>query len=203
MEEAFSFTSGKFKLAGLIDKTDSAKGAVITHPHPLYGGDMYNPVVETLKIVYGQKGYTTLRFDFRGNGDSEGIYDNGQGEQLDVCSAVKNLMDLGIRQIELAGYSFGAWVNALTVQQEIPIKHLIMVSPPVGFIDFQGVRTIPGLQLVVTGSRDEIAPVKRIEQLLPSWNPAASLKVISGADHFYGGYIDQLESVLAANIAVS
>lgn len=198
MEEVFSFTSDKFKLAGLIDKTDSEKGVVITHPHPLYGGDMYNPVVETLKIVYAQKGYTTLRFDFRGSGDSEGVYDNGQGEQLDVCSAIKTLMNLGIKQIELAGYSFGAWVNAHIKQDRAAYAWMVMVSPPIGFVDFDSVSALPFLKLVVTGGRDDIAPVSKIRQALPDWNDRARFEIITGADHFYTGHLDELKTVLAA-----
>jgi alpha/beta superfamily hydrolase len=202
MEERITFQSETYDLEGLFDLNGSS-GLIVTHPHPLYGGQMDNPVVDSVRRAYRQHGYTTLRFNFRGTGNSQGRFADGVGEQADVRAAVNYLFAAGIKDVVLAGYSFGAWINALTVQQEIPIKHLIMVSPPVGFIDFQGVSTIPGLQLVVTGSRDEIAPVKRIEQLLPSWNPAASFEVISGAYHFYGGYIDQLESVLAAHIEVS
>jgi len=201
MEERITFQSETYDLEGLCDLAGGS-GLVITHPHPLYGGQMHNPVVDSIRRVYRQHGYTTLRFNFRGTGNSQGRYADGLGEQADVRAAVNYLFAAGIKDVALAGYSFGAWINALTVQQEIPIEHLIMVSPPVGFIDFQGVSAIPGLQLVVTGSRDDIAPVKRIEQLLPNWNPAASFEVISGADHFYGGYINQLESVLTANIDV-
>jgi alpha/beta superfamily hydrolase len=200
MEESITFQSETYDLEGLCDLNGSS-GLIVTHPHPLYGGQMDNPVVDSVRRVFRQHGYTTLRFNFRGTGNSQGRYAEGIGEQADVRAAVNYLLAAGIKDIALAGYSFGAWVNALTVQQVIPVKHLIMVSPPVGFIDFQGVSTIPGLQLVVTGSRDEIAPVQRIEELLPNWNPEASFKIISGADHFYGGYMDQLESVLASNIA--
>jgi alpha/beta superfamily hydrolase len=202
MEESITFQSETYDLEGLFDLNGSS-GLIVTHPHPLYGGQMDNPVVDSVRRIYRQHGYTTLRFNFRGTGNSQGRYADGVGEQADVRAAADYLFAAGLKEVALAGYSFGAWINALTVQQEIPIKHLIMVSPPVGFIDFQGVSTIPGLQLVVTGSRDEIAPVKRIEQLLPSWNPAASFEVISGADHFYGGYLDQLQSVLATHIEVS
>ena len=202
MEESITFQSETYDLEGLFDLKGSS-GLIVTHPHPLYGGQMDNPVVDSVRRVYRKCGYTTLRFNFRGTGNSQGRYADGVGEQVDVRAAVNYLMAAGINDITLAGYSFGAWINALTVQQEVPVKHLIMVSPPVGFIDFQGVSTVPGLQLVVTGSRDEIAPVNRIEELLPNWNPTASFKVIRGADHFYGGYMDQLESVLATHIEVT
>lgn len=201
MEARITFQSETYNLEGLFD-LKGRKGLIVTHPHPLYGGQMDNAVVNSVRRVYRQHGYTTLRFNFRGTGNSQGRYADGVGEQADVRAAANYLLTAGINDIALAGYSFGACINALTVQQKLPVKHLIMVSPPVGFVDFKGVRTIPGLKLVVTGSRDEIAPAKRIEELLPNWNPTASFKVISGADHFYGGYLDQLESVLATHITV-
>jgi len=65
----------------------------------------------------------------------------------------------------------------------------------VGFMEFKN-DTIHCLQLVVTGDRDDIAPVEMIKKILPVWNPAADLKIIRGADHFYGGCLKILESVL-------
>ncbi|MFC1798601.1 alpha/beta hydrolase [Thermodesulfobacteriota bacterium] len=200
MEEALKIISGELKLSGLIDKTASEKGAVITHPHPLYGGDMYNPVVEALKNAYRKKEYTTLRFDFRGTGNSEGAHDNGQGEQRDVRSAVAALMGLGIKQIDLAGYSFGAWVNAHVTQDQASYNRMVMVSPPIGFVSFDSVPAIPPLTLVVTGSRDDIAPVAKIRQALPDWNGQARLEIINNADHFYTGLLGELETVLDSSL---
>jgi alpha/beta superfamily hydrolase len=57
------------------------------------------------------------------------------------------------------------------------------------------------LRLIVTGSRDDIAPVELIKQSYPGWNPSAHFEVIKGADHFYGGYTEKLEAILSAYIA--
>ena len=136
MEERINFISESYEIEGLIEKNDGDLGVVVTHPHPLYGGDMYNPVVETLVRVYRQKGFTTLRFNFRGAGNSQGHFDNGRGEQKDVCSAFEYLTAAGVKTIDLAGYSFGAWVNAYINPKEVNFENMIMVSPPVGFIEF-------------------------------------------------------------------
>ena len=108
---------------------------------------------------------------------------------------------MGIRHIDLAGYSFGAWVNALLDTKATAIANIVMVSPPVAFVDFSSVGTIDALKLIVTGSRDDIAPPDQIRPIYPQWNPEAGLEVIDGADHFYGGYIDTLKSVLKSHIA--
>ena len=106
----------------------------------------------------------------------------------------------GIKNIDLAGYSFGAWVNALAIGKLNGVKNMIMVSPPVGFVDFSPVISIPNLKLIVTGSNDDVAPVDRIKTMTPGWNPKAQFKIINGADHFYSGCLNELASVLSSHI---
>ncbi|RLJ02607.1 MAG: alpha/beta hydrolase, partial [Candidatus Aenigmatarchaeota archaeon] len=111
-EEKVFFQAGDVKIEGMLYNAPGEKGAVVTHPHPLYGGDMHNNVVETVVQAYREKGYATLRFNFRGVGRSTGSYDEGIGEQEDVRAALAYLTGTGKTSIDLAGYSFGAWVNA-------------------------------------------------------------------------------------------
>jgi len=196
MDKTVTFISNGLKIEGRLAEGDHPKGVVITHPHPLYGGDMHNNVVAAVSRTYQKIGCTTLRFNFRGVGGSQGNYDDGIGEQEDVRAAVAHLADSGMRQIDLAGYSFGAWVNALAVSGGLKVDNMIMVSPPVAFIDFKSISNLNGLKLIVTGSRDDIAPADRVEKIYPTWSPTAKFEVISGADHFYGGHQDKLEAVL-------
>ena len=105
---------------GFMTAVQGTMGAVISHPHPLMGGDMRNPVVEILAESLFAGGLSTLRFNFRGVGMSEGVFDEGRGEQEDVLAAVTYLERQGIREIVLAGYSFGAWVNAGVILREEP-----------------------------------------------------------------------------------
>ena len=198
MEEKIRFLSDGHEIEGRLEKSSLQKSVVITHPHPLYGGDMHNNVVAAIARVYRQKGYTTLRFNFRGIGNSQGSYGDGVGEQEDVRAAISYLSDVNINQIDLAGYSFGAWVNALAATNNLNIKNMIMVSPPVAFIDFGSISKLGSLGLIVSGSRDDIAPPDLIKKSYGAWNAAAKFEVINGADHFYAGYLDKLETILAA-----
>jgi alpha/beta superfamily hydrolase len=196
-----TFLSDGYALEALLDQSyDENKGAVITHPHPLYGGDMYNIVVESIAKVYKRMGYITLRPNFRGVGKSQGSYDNGIGEQQDVRSAISYLSQSGVKDIDLAGYSYGAWVNAHVSLHDVPVKNMIMVSPPIGMMEFHSTSPIFCLKLVVTGSRDEIAPIDRIKKMLSSWNPEARLEVIAGANHFFDGHLGKLEAVLYSTL---
>ncbi len=196
-EEKIRFHSEGLSIEGLLNMQGGERGVVITHPHPLYGGTMHNQVVETLVTIYQDKGFSTLRFNFRGAGDSEGSYDHGKGEKEDVRSALRYLYDNGKKQLDLAGYSFGAWVNAMITNPESMLSGMIMISPPVTFLDFSFLSFNPKIEAVVTGGKDDIAAVDRIRSLLYTWNPEARLEVIEGADHFYSGKIGQLKSALS------
>ena len=187
MEKNITFISEDYEIKGRLAEGSQEKGIVITHPHPLYRGDMNNNVVVAVSRAFQKNGYTTLRFNFRGVGGSGGHYGDGIGEQLDVWAAVSYLAEIGIEWIDLAGYSFGAWVNALAVGNGLKVNRMIMVSPPVAFIDFKSVTHLDNLALIITGSRDEIAPAEMVEQSYRDWNPQAMFEVIQGTDHFYGG----------------
>lgn len=196
MAEKVTFLSNGYEIEGLFIRKANDKGAVITHPHPLYGGDMYSMVVETVAHAYHLKGYSTLKFNFRGVGNSQGRYDNGIGEQKDVLAALSCIADMGISAIDLVGYSFGAWVNAHAIQTDSILSRMVMVSPPVGFMAFNPTIALNCLKLIITGSDDDIAPAATIQRELPNWNPDARFDIIDGADHFYGGYLKELESAV-------
>lgn len=195
-EKSVVFESGGLKLEGLLDRVEGDRGVVITHPHPQYGGTMHNNVVESLVKAYGKAGYTTLRFNFRGMGRSEGHYDEGVGEQADVGCAVAYLKNLGLSSVDLAGYSFGAWVNAQAIGTLNDVARMIMISPPVNFMDFSFLQYTPKIQLIIAGSRDDIAPPDMIQKMLPGWNKDTDLRIIQGADHFYWGETGEIESIV-------
>lgn len=103
---------------------------------------------------------------------------------------------MGKKKIDLAGYSFGAWVNALGLGKFDKVHRLVMVSPPVSLIDFSFLTTNPKIRLVIAGTLDEIATLEAIEEMCPSWNLKADLKVIEGADHFYMGKISEVKAII-------
>ncbi len=199
MVQKIRFASGGLQLEGLLKVGTADRGMVISHPHPLYGGDMHNPVVAAVAAACESKGWSTLRFNFRGVGGSGGRYDEGSGEQQDVRAAISCLRQRArIGRLDLAGYSFGSWVNAAVASADCGIEKQMMISPPVGIPGFDMPDAIFGLYLVVAGDRDEIAPIGKIRRLLAKWNPGARLEIIAGADHFYGGCLQQLQQLLTA-----
>jgi len=201
-EERIFIQSGELKIEGLINNSSGEGAVVVTHPHPLYGADMHNNVVQSVLQAYWQKGYTTLRINFRGVGQSEGSHDQGIGEQEDVRAALAYLHELGKSSIDLAGYSFGSWVNAMGLESFEHAKRMIMVSPPVNFIDFAFLGYNPKIQLVIAGSEDDIAPPGIIKDKLPTWNPEAEFRIIQGSDHFYWGGTDEIEEIILSFLDV-
>ncbi len=184
-------------LEGMLTRKTGSRALVMAHPHPLYGGDMNNPVVTTVTRTFANSGYTTLRFNFRGVGASHGDFAEGQGEIDDLLAARNYLADEGITEITLAGYSFGAWVivNAAATGK-IEADSLILISPPAAMLPFAKTLKLPNLKQVITGEMDEIAPPQPVKKLIDSWNPDTSFSIIKGCNHFFGNHLQDITSIL-------
>jgi len=183
-------------LEALLSEAPGKNAILVAHPHPLYGGNMYNSVVEAVVKAYHSMDYTTIRFNFRGVGKSSGSFDNGIGEKKDIRAVFRYLMELEKERIAVAGYSFGAWVGALCLKDLIYADHVVFISPPVSMVDFSFLQDERKIKLVITGSNDYIAPPDLLEKMVSLWNPEAVLKIIEGTDHFYWGCTEEVEAAL-------
>lgn len=202
MEKTITIPVQGIRLEGRLNlNSESEKGVVITHPHPLYGGNMNHPVVLKIADAFYDAGFTTLRFNFRGTCGSTGMFDNGTGEQDDVRAALAFIKGQGISASFLAGYSFGSWVNAHVVSAGAAIQDHIMVSPPVAFIGFDTVKNLPDTGLIITGQVDEIAPPNQIVSLLQKWKISPQFSVLDRGDHFYSTHLKALGEVLTAYLS--
>jgi hypothetical protein len=129
-------------------------------------------------------------------GRSGGVYSEGEGEREDVGRALEYLFKMGKSELHVAGYSFGAWVNATALGTLRSVSVSVMVSPPVAFMDFEDAGFDERIGLVVAGSDDDLAPAAMLREACGRWNPRARLEIISGADHFYCGKLPELGKVL-------
>lgn len=197
-EETVFFDSSPFRLESRLYRASGPNAVVLTHPHPLYGGEMDNPVVTTLARVYQRLGYSTLRFNFRGVGASGGDYGDGIGERDDARAAAAYLSRLDKTVTDLAGYSFGAWINLGLHPPLTTVRRQVVVAPPVLFMDFEPVTAPPAELAVIVGDQDRMAPLATLRALLPHWHPAAQLCVVTGADHFFGAALDRLTAQVEA-----
>lgn len=194
------FSSNGYRIEGVYSERSSTEAVIITHPHPLYGGDMNNAIVDILDQQFLNCGYSTLKFNFRGVGASEGVYDNGEGESEDVFSAVQFLNEKGFRAIHVAGYSFGAWVLMGCATKNNVFDQIYLVSPPVSFMTFDAFSPVSNLKFAIVGDRDDFADPDDVKRVMERIAPNAKLVTLSGADHFYFGYTSQLESLIESNI---
>ena len=172
--------------ADLAVAADAWAGAVVCHPHPAYGGDRHNAVVDRIFRTLAGGGVTALRFDFRRTGDGEG------GEGLDVAAAVDQVaahLAPGV-PLWLVGYSFGADV-ALSVDHD-RVAGWVAVAPPLRF----GGRPVPATGdgrpvLLVAAAHDRVSPPDRLRDASATW-PDAALTVVPSADHFLLGATDRV-----------
>lgn len=199
MSEEFITITGSenIRLEGCLNPLETRRAVVLAHPHPLYGGNMDVPVICRMAECFQSAGIAALRFNFRGTGGSSGQFDNGRGEQDDVKSCLAFLSDRGYDQRFLAGYSFGAWVNAHVVSAGVDVCDHIMVSPPAALLSFDQISQMPDTGLIVTGENDDLAPDFLVHDLLSKWKISPRVEVLADVDHFYVGALDRLGSILS------
>jgi alpha/beta superfamily hydrolase len=167
---------------------DARGGLVICHPHPLYGGDMENPVVVRTAQVGSERGLSTLRFNFRGVGRSSGQHAHGQGEADDLKAALEALRSRipDGRPLGVAGYSFGAWVASRVAGSGTLLAALCLIAPPVSMLDFGPLKDADADVLLVSGTRDPYCPRDALVALAARFH-TARVDTIEGADHFFFG----------------
>jgi alpha/beta superfamily hydrolase len=196
-ERVFFGTDGQ-RLEGFYAAAAGDRGAVVCHPHSLMGGAMNNPVVETVTEALCRAGFSTLRFNFRGVGQSAGAFDEGRGEQTDILAATAFLEAQGSREVLPAGYSFGAWVAAGVLAKR-PLLPALFVAPPLTMWTFDLAALRGRIGLIVCGDRDPYCPVQEARAMAAE--VSCRLEVIPGEDHFFGSGLAKLSSCVDAYAA--
>jgi alpha/beta superfamily hydrolase len=197
-EDRVYFKSGELTLEGLFAPSTGKRGVVIAHPHPLMGGNMRDNVVVTLVTLFQQNRFSTLRFNFRSVGRSEGLYDDGVGEAEDLLAAVQFLSGQGVEDISVAGYSFGALMAMKCLALTKDIRFTVLISPPPGEtgISFRNLAGKRGL--IVCGDRDPFCPVDELQHAAEEvlW----PYEIVKGADHFYFGKETVLMEIIGKHL---
>jgi len=162
-------------------------GALVLHPHPLYGGTMHNNVV--LALVQGAEaaGWAALRVNFRGVGRSTGRHDDGIGEQQDVIAAATWLRAKAPGPLVLMGYSFGSLVGARAAERVDGLCGGVWVSPPYALGELPPWPGQAGPLLVMTGDADEYGDLDRLKAYMEPMGARSTLIVTPGGDHFWWG----------------
>ena len=192
--------NGNLPLEALFDQGGGGDVAVITHPHPLYGGSMDNNVVSVLQKALHDWGWGTLRFNFRGVGGSTGHHRGAQQDAEDLLTVCQYVQQQGKKTLHFAGYSYGAWIGLRAMTSSLQPNTAILVSPPLDFLDFRGLPPPSCPCLITVGDEDDFCTVESLKNWMASMlerEMAAQLAVLPHCDHFYWDH----EALLAANLA--
>ncbi len=194
------FTGPAGRLEGRYQHQDAPNApiALILHPHSLYGGSMNNRVVYDLFYTFQRRGFSVLRFNFRGVGRSQGDFDSGIGELSDAAAALDWLqaVNQNAAQCWIAGFSFGAWISMQLLMRRPEISGFISVAPPANTYDFSFLAPCPASGLIVHGSADQVVPAADVEKLAERLKTQKGITIdyetIPGANHFFEQHIDEL-----------
>ena len=172
--------------------------AVVCHPHPLQGGTMDNKVVTTIARALTQRGWRTVRFNYRGVGQSGGAWDEGRGEVDDALAVIAAHRVAG-EPLVLGGFSFGGYVAASAatkLPEGQPAQRLVLVAPAT--VNFKAPPVIADT-LLIHGEVDDVVPLSAtMDWARPQALPVV---VVPGAGHFFHGQLMLLKSLVLRNFA--
>ncbi|KTC87939.1 MULTISPECIES: alpha/beta hydrolase [Legionella] len=202
-EHPFIFTGLAGQLEAVLTMPAAANRpylALLGHPHSLQGGTMNNKVVTTMARAFKELGIPSLRFNFRGVGQSEGVYDAGLGESEDLL-ALKRLcqQEMPEAQFIFAGFSFGSYV-AYRAAAQSESKLLITIAPPVHHYNYCEF-TAPYPWLVIQGDNDEVVPLSLVLDFSEKFSPPLPVSRFAETGHFFHGKLIELKEHLIQSIS--
>lgn len=173
----FETADGITLVGDVIVPADARAAAIVCHPHPQYGGNRHNPVVEALYTHLADAGVAALRFDFRAS------FDDGRGERVDAEAALAEMRRRAAHAATFAlGYSFGAMIALGLTDDGLAGK--VLVAPPLGHMAGSEPGGTP--TLVLTPTHDQFTPPDVAEPIVASWT-GSDYEVIPSCDHFLAG----------------
>ena len=163
---------------------------LILHAHPGHGGNMNNPLSLKLHRLFSDNGFSTLRFNFRGVGKSDGEHDGSEGELADSAIALDWLQNQNPESKEywICGISFGAWIGMQLLMRRPEIPKFVLISPPVGKYDFNFLAPCPASGMIINAEKDSLIEVNLIKDVVKRLNQQQSInvmqEVINSSDQF-------------------
>ena len=184
------------------EPAQTAPVAIILHPHPQVGGTMNNQIVYHLYYTFVRRNFSVLRFNFRGVGRSQGLFDNGPGELSDAATALDWMQSYNpdARACWIAGVSFGSWIAMQLLMRRPEIEGFISVAPPASLYDFSFLAPCPSSGLMVNGGDDRVisteSVIELVEKLKTQKGVVIDHKVVPGTNHFFEGKVEELMGVV-------
>jgi hypothetical protein len=202
------FTGPEGRLEGRYHHSTVTRApiAIILHPHPQHGGTMNNKVVYNLYHTFVNRGFSVLRFNFRGVGRSQGEFDNGLGELSDAASALDWLQSVNPNTAAcwVAGFSFGAWIGMQLLMRRPEVEGFVSVAPPANMYDFSFLAPCPSSGIIVQGTNDDVVPEPSVEKFVNKLkmqkNITIDYSLVKGANHFFKDHMDQMNEVVGTYV---
>lgn len=172
---------------------------IVLHPNPLQGGTMNNRVTVTLYNAFIENGFSAIRFNFRGVGKSEGVYDKGEGELTDTAAVLDWIQSVnnGRRELWVAGFSFGALVGMQLLMRRPEIRGFVSVCPPANLNDFAFLAPCPVSGMIINGADDIVCPTEKVDLLVEKLNNQRGIsidyRVIPNCDHSFKNHLDTIK----------
>ncbi len=202
-EVIFNGPAGRLEGRYHHNKDPNAPVAIILHPHSQFGGTMNNPIVHHLYYMFVKRNFSTLRFNFRGVGRSQGLFDSGQGELSDAAAALDWVQGFNkdARTCWIAGFSFGSWISMQLLMRRPEIDGFISVAPPANLYDFSFLAPCPSSGLMINGASDSVVPTESVIQLVDRLKTQRGIvidhQVVPNANHFFENETDALMEVVS------
>ncbi len=180
------------------DKTAPIALILHPHPHPKFGGTMNNQIIYDLFYMFLERGFTVLRFNFRGVGRSQGEFDHGQGELSDAAAALDWVQGMhpDARGCWVAGFSFGSWIGMQLLMRRPEIEGFMSIAPQPNIYDFSFLAPCPASGLIIHGSDDRVAPPDHVQGLVDKLKTQRGIlitqKTLENANHFFTEHHDEL-----------
>ena len=197
-EVIFNGPAGRLEGRYSHSKIKNAPLALMLHPSPEHGGTMNNKITYMMFQAFVARGFSTLRFNFRGVGRSQGIFDRGEGELSDAASALDWMQEINANApyVWVGGFSFGAWIGMQLLMRRPEIQGFISVAPPANTEDFSFLAPCPTSGLVLQGTKDDVVGEASVKDFVGKLHQQKGIKIdyrtVDGANHFFHGHTDLL-----------
>ena len=171
---------------------------ILLHPHPMHGGNMNNKVIYNCFKTFSSMGFSVLRFNYRGVGNSEGSYsgDEGIGELTDAACALDWLLlsNTESTKVWVTGFSFGAFISLNLLMRRPEIEGFIAISPPADKYDFSFLAPCPVSGLIIQGDKDDIVNETDVALFANKLDSQRAISIkykkVKNADHFFTNQLD-------------
>ena len=188
---------GRLECRYMPGASNNAPTALVLHPEPNKKGTMNNRVTFATYKLFQKRGFSVMRFNFRGVGRSEGTFDNGEGELADAASAMDWLQSQNPTSNTswISGFSFGSWIGMQLMMRRPEINRFISISPPASTHDFSFLAPCPASGLIVQGKDNDLVPASKVENLVERISKqkgiSIEISIIEGANHFFTSHLDE------------